>query len=120
MPSPSRDLAAGRLDLAQLLDGRRDVLGPVDLRQQPGRVRDEVEPDLVLLLELLDELGLVLEDQPLGDRPAARLPAAGRAGRVGFGGRLAGPASQVASAALVSGFSYWSTICSLAESSIMT
>ena len=51
-PAPRRRLPAVGLDLEQLLDGRRDVLGLVDLGQRPGGRRDEVEADLVLLLEL--------------------------------------------------------------------
>ena len=122
VPSPSRDLAAGRLDRAQLLDRLGDFLGTVHLGQQPGRVRGEVEPDLVLLLQLPDEAGLVLEDQPLGDVDARGLRPGG-AGRHELAAcREPGREAWLASAssfALVSGCSYWSAICSLAESSIM-
>ena len=45
----------------------RTIGRPIDLGQQPGRVRDEIEPDLVLLFQLAEQPGLVLQDQALGD-----------------------------------------------------
>ena len=52
-------LAARRLDRRQLLGHAGDVPGTVGLGQQPGRVGDEVEPHLVLLLQLADQAGVV-------------------------------------------------------------
>ena len=120
-------LRAGGLERPRRLgDGRLEVARPVDLGQQLSRVRDAVDPDLVLLLQLPDQPGLVLEDQALGDGQPRRStsPSPDRPS-VGTGRRLrdgtgSGPGSidrRVARAVWSSGFSYWSAIRSLAESS---
>ena len=69
--SPSRDWLPVPSHRAQLVGGRHDLRGPVHLGQQPGGVRDQVEPDLVLLLQLLDQASLVLaESAPWRSRSA--------------------------------------------------
>ena len=90
-------LAARRLDRGQLPATAGDVAGTVHLGQQPGRVGDQVEPHLVLLLQLPDQAGVVPQDQPLGDVQPRGLRRAVRCrlepfgtGRVDFGGTRPG------------------------------
>ena len=53
--------------------------GTIDLGQQPGRVRYQVEPYLVLLLQLAEQPGLVLQYQALGHVESGRRFSAGGA-----------------------------------------
>ena len=71
--------------------------------------RDEVEPDLVLLLELAEDLRVVPRQPALRDREPARLGVPG----------LLWPAPSAPPCG-PAGSAYWSTTCPLAESSTMT
>ena len=79
-------LGAGGLGAFEGFEGGGDLVGLVDLGQEAGGVRDEVEAELVLGLELAEEAGFVAGEPALGQGEPGRLGLAGGLGQGAGGG----------------------------------